>query len=80
MFQCDGCGVTSESEEVIEAHILEQDIDDVASIVCWGVMVVGSEVWQNWLDGVHPMTMVTNQLSKTLMEYPDILFPILEEK
>lgn len=69
MFECDGCGFTASLEEV-EAHILEQDIDDVASIKCWGAMEVGSVVWEAYHgSGVHPMELVMNMVVKKYLEH-----------
>jgi hypothetical protein len=68
-----------ETSEEVEAHIVAQDFDDISDIQCWGVMVVGSQVWIDWVSGIHPMTLVMGMVSATLMEHPQILVEIFEE-
>jgi hypothetical protein len=47
------------TEEELEPHILAQDMDDVASIKCWGMMEVGNVAWEAYhSSGVHPMSLV----------------------
>lgn len=76
VYECDGCGRTGTLAE-IDKHILEEqvvDYNDLASIKCWGSMLVGSQVWQDFhTRGIHPMTHVFNMISGAIMEHPEVM-------
>lgn len=67
MYACDGGDFTGTLYEV-EQHIHQQNqeiheagypADRLRNITCWGAMEIGSQVYLDWLRGVHPMTMIT---------------------
>jgi hypothetical protein len=66
MFECDGCGLVGDLE-VVEAHILEQDLN--GPIKCWGAMEVGGPAWEAFHgNGVHPMISIVNMVTKKYLE------------
>jgi hypothetical protein len=60
MWICDG-GDFVGSEYEVDLHIKDNLPDDLscAKIRCWGRMEVGSKVHIAWLNGVHPMSMLS---------------------
>jgi hypothetical protein len=63
MWQCDGCDVTGTLAEV-ETHVLAQPDEGRR---CWGALEVGGPAWFDYhVNGVHPMTTVTDIVRRRL--------------